>query len=54
MYKICIIYRPEEKKLKELLMVAKEVSVMQKREYVWKMHNLQIIDKQKMLKIVMG
>ena len=35
-------------------MVAKEVSVMQKREYVWKMHNLQIIDKQKMLKIVMG
>ena len=54
------------KKLKELLMAAKEVSVMQKpnissnmitsqvSEDVWKMHNLQTIETQKMLKIVMG
>ena len=47
-------------------MFAKEVSVMQKpkislnmitsqiSEYVWKMHNLQTIETQKMLKIVMG
>ena len=47
-------------------MAAREVSVMQKpkissnmitsqvSEYVWKMHNLQTIETQKMLKIVMG
>ena len=68
-----IIYMPDlhnlqtrSKNLKELLMVAKEVSVMWKpkissntitsqvSEYVWKMHNYQTIDTERTLKIVKG
>ena len=57
----------KKKKLKELLIVAKEVSVMQKpklssgiitsqvSEYIWKIHNLQTIETKKTPpKIVMG
>ena len=58
-YTICIIYRQEKKKLKELLIVAKEVSIMQKpklsssiitsqvSEYIWRIYSLQTIETKK-------